>query len=93
MVHVRVLKGKVGGATHAEGGHPEWPSEDWGGAVRADWWDSTQHDSEPINHTHKKREHESMRNNRTGSEQSLHDSCKQQTSHQEKKKNSCSVGN
>lgn len=56
MVQVRVLKGKVGGATHAEGGHPEWPSEDWGGAVRADWWDSTRHDSEPI--THKKREHE-----------------------------------
>lgn len=43
--------GKGGRATHAVGGHPEWPSGDWGGAVRADWWDSTQHDSEPINHT------------------------------------------
>ncbi len=37
--------------THAEGGHPEWPSEDRGGAERADWWDSKQHDSEPVNHT------------------------------------------
>lgn len=43
--------GKGGRDTYAVGGHPEWPNEDWGGAVRADWWDSTQHDSEPINHT------------------------------------------
>lgn len=50
VTHRSKLHRETGQSTHAEGGHPALPIEGWGGAAPVDWWDSTQHDFEPVEH-------------------------------------------